>query len=165
MHLLQNLPRLNEIRYVALIYLILYISTVAEITHDLFIQVCIWMLFDNLLRAQNFLMIRKFSNFVAQFVILAQCLSIVMFSAIITQWFMNLTRFVVVRCLSFYVPIGTGIADSFLSDCLVRAKKYQQLFFFVYQKIKISNLNTDTLNFPLIYKKNEERLGKCNFKL
>lgn len=165
MHLLQILPRLNEIRYVALIYLILYISTVAEITHDLFIQVCIWMLFDNLLRAQNFLMIRKFSNFVAQFVILAQCLSSVLFSAIITQWFMNLTRFVVVRCLSFYVPIGTGIADSFLSDYLVRAKKNQQLFFFVYQKIKISNLNTDTLNFPLIYKKNEERLGKCNFKL
>lgn len=123
------------------------------------------MLFDNLLRSQNFLMIRKFSNFVAQFVILAQCLSSVLFSAIITQWFRDLTRFAVVRCLSFYVPISTGIADSFLLDCLVRAKKkHQQLFFFVYQKIRISNLNTDNLNFLLVYKKNEERQGKCVFK-
>lgn len=117
-------------------YLILYISTVAEITHHLFIQVCIWMLFDNLLRSQNFLMIRKFSNFVAQFVILAQCLSSVLFSAIITQWFRNLTRFAVVHCLSFYVPISTGIADSFLLDCLVRAKKTSTVIFLCLSKNK-----------------------------
>lgn len=54
-----------------------------------------------------------------------------LFCAINTQWFRNVTSFAVMRCHCVYVVIETGIAEDFLSVSVFRTEKknHVQLIF------------------------------------